>query len=212
MSSYNVHSIFYTLQGEGMRAGTPAVFVRFSGCNLWSGLPEHRTRDAKRSAAECALWCDTAFARGTHYELVALVDAIRREAQGGWVVLTGGEPALQADPALLYALQDAGYKIAMETNGTVPVDRAALHWLTVSPKCLGEKWLQRLGNELKVVVPAMHPLTVAGLCERRAFDHFLVVPQDGPQLAENTRAAVEFVKSNPRWRVGIQAHKHWDIP
>lgn len=204
--SYSVKEIFYTLQGEGMNAGRPAVFVRFAGCNLWSG------REQDRSGAVCR-FCDTDFVGtdgdggGRFASAAGLSEAAAVAWKGGpgprLVVLTGGEPLLQVDPPLIDALHTRGFEIAVETNGTVAAP-AGIDWLCVSPKH-GARLRQRQGHELKVVIPqpGLDMEVLAGL----AFEHRLVQPMDGPRLAEHTRLAVDLCLRDPRWRLSVQTHK-----
>lgn len=207
MPSYSVKEIFYTLQGEGANAGRPAVFCRFAGCNLWSG------REQDRASAICR-FCDTDFVgtdgtNGGKYESSGTLAAeIGRhwpthDARQRLVVLTGGEPLLQVDSPLVDALHGAGFAIAIETNGTL-VAPDGIDWLCVSPKANATLCLQG-GNELKVVVPQTG-LDLAAL-ERLAFDHLFVQPMDGPNVKENTRWAIDWCLSNPRWRLSLQTHK-----
>ena len=205
--TYSVKEIFYTLQGEGINAGRPAVFCRFAGCNLWSG------READREAAVCG-FCDTDFV-GTDGTLGGKFDsavALARTIASCWpangrgrqlVVLTGGEPLLQVDTALVEALHAGGFEIAVETNGTVEPP-AGLDWVCVSPKA-GALLKLRHGQELKVVVPqAGQDLdALAGL----AFEHFLLQPMDGPLLRQNTQQAIAACLADPRWRLSVQTHK-----
>ena len=205
--TYSVKEIFYTLQGEGINAGRPAVFCRFAGCNLWSG------READRESAVCR-FCDTDFV-GTDGTLggkfdaaAALADTIAScwpaEGRGRrLVVLTGGEPLLQVDTALVEALHAGGFEIAVETNGTVEPP-AGLDWICVSPKA-GAPLKLRHGHELKVVVPqAGQDLdALASL----AFEHFLLQPMDGPMLRQNTQQAISACLADPRWRLSVQTHK-----
>lgn len=203
---YAVKEIFYTLQGEGANAGRPAVFCRFSGCNLWSGQEEDRAEALCR-------FCDTDFVgtdgqSGGTFETADELAAACRAACGDvpgrmLVVLTGGEPMLQVDDALVTALHGAGFEIAIETNGTLPVP-PTIDWICVSPKS-GARLRQRTGNELKLVFPqaGLAPGDLADL----AFQHRLLQPMDGPDLADNTRAAIAYCKGDPRWRLSIQTHK-----
>lgn len=203
---YTVKEIFYTLQGEGANAGRPAVFCRFSGCNLWTG------READRPTAVCD-FCDTDFVGvgpdggkfGTASELADAI-ASRWPAQGDgrpFVVCTGGEPLLQLDEAAIDALHAVGFEIAVETNGTQDPPRG-IDWICVSPKAKATLVLKH-GNELKLVFP--QPGLDPKLFEGLNFDEFFLQPMDGPQLAENTRAAVEYCLSHPRWRLSVQTHK-----
>ena len=207
---YAVKEIFYTLQGEGANAGRAAVFCRFAGCNLWSG------REDDRASAECR-FCDTDFVgtdgeRGGRYatadELADACLAAAGDAEADLVVLTGGEPMLQVDDALIQALHARTFTIAIETNGTLPVPRA-IDWICVSPKA-GTKIEQRSGDELKVVFPQ------AGLdldaFETLPFEHRFLQPMDGPDVNANTQAAVAYCKAHPSWRLSLQTHKLLGIP
>ena len=203
-----------TLQGEGCHAGRAAVFLRFSGCNLWSG------READRATAACR-FCDTDFVGidgvgGGSYDCPSLVAAAERAWSGGtagrFIVCTGGEPLLQLDPPLVAALQAAGFQVAVETNGTrtgIGNTVDLLDWVCVSPKADAglERWTLRRGHELKLVYPqpGLMPDDVAPLAG--GFDHWLLQPMDGPQQAEHTAAAVVAVQTDPRWRLSVQTHK-----
>ena len=206
MKRYSVKEIYYTLQGEGAQTGRAAVFCRFAGCNLWSG------REQDRARALCS-FCDTDFTGadgpggGQFSSASALAAACRRLWQEGtsppFIVLTGGEPMLQVDRALVAALHAQGFEIAMETNGTRPVV-PGIDWLCVSPKA-GTKLIQRSGQELKLVVP--QPGQQPQDFEHLEFDHFFLQPMDGPRLAENTQMALDFCLSHPKWRLSLQTHK-----
>lgn len=201
---YAVKEIFYTLQGEGAQAGRPAVFLRFAGCNLWSG------REEDRAAAACR-FCDTDFVKADAgrfalaAELAAAVAALWPVAAGGqrYVVCTGGEPLLQLDAALIDALHARGFQVAVETNGTVPPP-AGIDWLCVSPKA-GTPLAATAGDELKLVYP--QPGLPPEALEHLGFRHFLLQPMDGPAAAENTRAAVRYCLEHPVWRLSLQTHK-----
>lgn len=211
--TYSVKEIYYTLQGEGAHSGRPAVFCRFAGCNLWSGLEPDRT------SAICR-FCDTQFVGtdgpggGKFESAAALGDAVdhawpSQAATGDkFVVLTGGEPLLQLDAAAIDALHDRGFVVAVETNGTVAAP-AGIDWLTVSPKA-GAPLVQICGNELKLVYhqPGAEPSDF----EHLAFDLFYLQPMDGPDAAEMTRRAIAYCLKNPRWRLGLQTHKLLGIP
>lgn len=209
--SYAVKEIFPTLQGEGRNAGRAAVFCRFAGCNLWTG------RHDNRSDAACT-FCDTDFVGtdgpggGRFADAASLAQAILSAWRGGttdrFVVLTGGEPLLQVDTALLGALRRHGFEIALETNGTM-VPPAGIDWICVSPKA-GTTLALTSGQELKLVYPqpGIDPQTF----ERFDFDHFLLQPMDGPARAENSRAAIAYCLAHPRWRLSVQAHKLLGIP
>ena len=204
--TYAVKEIFYTLQGEGANAGRPAVFCRFAGCNLWSG------REEDRDTAVCQ-FCDTDFV-GTDgtlggkfrtAEALAALIAAQWSATTGqrFCVLTGGEPLLQVDAALLQALHDQGFEIAVETNGTVEAP-AGIDWLCVSPKA-GSVLVVRAGHELKVVVPQTG-LDLDALVEL-PFGNRLLQPMDGPLQRDNTAWAVQRCMDDPRWRLSVQTHK-----
>lgn len=210
--TYSVKEIFYTLQGEGAQAGRPAVFCRFSGCNLWSG------REQDRATAICR-FCDTDFVGtdgvlGDKYpdagQLAAVINAQWPVARAGkkYVVFTGGEPLLQLDSPLIDALHAFGFEIAIETNGTLPVP-AGVDWICVSPKAEASLVVDR-GDELKVVIPQQgQNLSDYGSL---AFTHFFLQPMDGPELANNTRLAIDLCKSDPQWRLSLQTHKLLQIP
>jgi 7-carboxy-7-deazaguanine synthase len=209
--SYAVKEIFLTLQGEGGQAGRAAVFCRFAGCNLWSG------REEDRAEAACN-FCDTDFVGmdgpggGRFASAEALADAILGAWRGGpddrLVVLTGGEPLLQLDPALVDALHARGFSIALETNGSLP-SPPGVDWICVSPKG-AVPVVQRSGQELKLVFP--QPGVDPAAFETWDFKRFLLQPMDGPRLAENTRAAIDYCLSHPRWRLSVQTHKALGIP
>jgi 7-carboxy-7-deazaguanine synthase len=210
--AYNVHEIYPTLQGEGTNTGRPAIFCRFTGCNLWSG------RERDRHAAICR-FCDTDFLgiEGPGGGRFATATELAEEIWERWpedadsepfVVLTGGEPLLQADVALVDALHLAGFEVAVETNGTHPAP-AGLDWICVSPKA-GAPLLRTGGDELKLVYP-QHSINPAEL-ESLQFDHFLLQPMDGTELQANTEAAAEYCRLHPRWRLSLQTHKLIGIP
>ncbi|HEY3745082.1 MAG TPA: 7-carboxy-7-deazaguanine synthase [Gemmatimonadaceae bacterium] len=211
--TYTVKEIFYTLQGEGAQAGRASVFCRFSGCNLWSGREEDRSR------AVCQ-FCDTDFVGtgpdgGKFGSARELADAIERSWGGPaghsdrtpdrekYVVCTGGEPLLQLDDALIDALHDRGFDVAVETNGTRPAP-ASLDWICVSPKA-GAPFVQTTGSELKLVYPQENapPEKFAAL----DFRHFFLQPMDGPDIDRNTEDAIEYCLRHPQWRLSIQTHK-----
>lgn len=211
--TYTVKEIFYTLQGEGAQAGRASVFCRFSGCNLWSGREEDRSR------AVCQ-FCDTDFVGtgpdggkfGSASELADAIDRCwgrpldhsdRTPGRLKYVVCTGGEPLLQLDDALIDALHDRGFDVAVETNGTRPAP-ASLDWICVSPKA-GAPFVQTSGSELKLVYPQENapPEKFAGL----DFRHFFLQPMDGPDIERNTGDAIEYCLRHPQWRLSIQTHK-----
>lgn len=210
--TYSVKEIFYTLQGEGANAGTPAVFCRFAGCNLWSG------REEDRSTAICQ-FCDTQFVGtdgaggGKFASPTELSDAVGNKwpaLHNGYrfVVLTGGEPGLQLDAALIDALHARGFRVAIETNGTVALP-GGLDWICVSPKA-HTKIVTVSGHELKLIYPQVgaDPEDF----EHLRFQHFFLQPMDGPDRQRNTSLAVAYCQRNPRWRLSVQTHKMIGIP
>lgn len=204
--SYAVKEMFLTLQGEGVNAGARAVFVRFAGCNLWSG------REQDRAAAVCK-FCDTDFVGtdGLGGGKFADADALAAAVEGFWgpsserrfAVLTGGEPMLQVDDALVEALHARGFRIAIESNGTLPA-HPDIDWVCISPKA-GSEVVQRSGDELKLVWPQAG--TDVAMLETWDFAHFLVQPMDDANAAANVQAAVDFALERPKWRLTLQAHK-----
>jgi 7-carboxy-7-deazaguanine synthase (Cx14CxxC type) len=207
--SYAVKELFLTLQGEGVQAGRRAVFLRLSGCNLWSG------REQDRARAQCT-FCDTDFVgtdgeNGGRYE----ADALAARAKALWgagerplVVVTGGEPMLQLDEPLVAALKAQGFEVAMETNGTLPA-LPSIDWVCVSPKA-GTAVVQRSGNELKLVWPqlGMDPAELLAW----DFEHYLIQPLDCADAAASRAAAIDYVMANPRWRLSLQTHKLLGLP
>ena len=204
--SYAVKELFLTLQGEGVNAGRRAVFVRFAGCNLWSG------READRASAVCR-FCDTDFVGvdgaggGRFADAAALAGAVAAEWGAGagerFVVLTGGEPMLQVDDALVDALHAVGFTVAIESNGTIPA-HPGLDWVCISPKA-GSEVVQRSGDELKLVWP--QPGSDVAAMEGWDFRHFLVQPLDSESAEANREAAIAFVLQRPKWRLSLQNHK-----
>ncbi|HEX3536340.1 MAG TPA: 7-carboxy-7-deazaguanine synthase [Stellaceae bacterium] len=204
--SYAVKEIFYTLQGEGGLTGRPAVFCRFSGCNLWSG------REEDRAEAVCT-FCDTDFVGmdgtggGRYPDAAALAEAVTatwpNSAGNRFVVCTGGEPLLQLDPPLVDALHARGFDIAIETNGTLPPP-PGIDWVCVSPKA-GAPVVVTSGDELKIVVPqpGLDPLDFAGF----DFARFSVQPMDGSDRVRNTELAIRFCLAHPQWQLSLQTHK-----
>ncbi len=203
--TYSVKEIFYTLQGEGAQAGRPAVFMRFAGCNLWSGLEQDRT------GAVCK-FCDTDFAGtdgtggGKFADAETLARAVAKEWPGGgkpYVVCTGGEPLLQLDSALVEALHGQGFEIAIETNGTL-LPPPGIDWICVSPKADAQQKLLH-GDELKLVYPqdGGEPEKYAG----QNFRHFFLQPMDNAQQGANTKAATDYCLAHPQWRLSLQTHK-----
>ncbi len=218
--AYRVKEIYYTLQGEGAQAGRPAVFCRFTGCNLWSG------REKDRASAKC-WFCDTDFIGtdgpgGDTFETPAgLADAIascwpKESSRNGsshcrpYAVFTGGEPLLQLDVRLILSVKELGFETAVETNGTIPVPRE-LDWVTVSPKP-NAPLVQLSGDELKLVFPQeVPPETVSAL----AFRYFYLSPlhsSSSEETAKNTNKAIAYCKEHPQWRLTMQYHKIWNIP
>lgn len=196
---YIVHSIFHTLQGEGIHSGKVAVFVRFAGCNLWSG------REAQRAQASCK-FCDTKFVGGQRMTRQQIIDEVSQYP--GMIVFTGGEPALQLDAELVRALQKRGRYVAIETNGTRPIP-SMLDWVCVSPKSNTTIVVNR-ADELKLVYPqeGMEPWLASS---RVCAPHQWLSPMDGPDWQVNVNAAIAYAKMDSRWRVNIQAHKFWGV-
>ncbi|MDX0203843.1 7-carboxy-7-deazaguanine synthase [Sinorhizobium meliloti] len=209
--TYAVKELFKTLQGEGAQAGRAAVFCRFAGCNLWSG------REEDRHSAVCQ-FCDTDFigtdgdGGGKFHDAAALAAAISRTWGSAetrrYVVFTGGEPLLQVDEALIAAVHDCGFEIAIETNGTIGAPEG-IDWICVSPKA-GAPFNLRWGSELKLVYPQadLLPDDLPDV----AFEHYFLQPMDGPTRSENIAAVTAFCLENPRWRLSLQTHKMIGIP
>jgi 7-carboxy-7-deazaguanine synthase (Cx14CxxC type) len=206
---YAVKEIFYSLQGEGANAGRPAVFCRFSGCNLWTG------READRGSAVCQ-FCDTDFVGigsdgGKFTTADALGDAVAarwpEDAGYRFVICTGGEPLLQLDAAAIDAFHARGFSVAIETNGTIQVP-PGVDWICVSPKA-GAPLAVTSGDELKLVFP--QPALPPAECEALDFGRFYLQPMDGPRLADNTREAVAYCLAHPRWRLSLQTHKQLGV-
>jgi 7-carboxy-7-deazaguanine synthase (Cx14CxxC type) len=205
--SYVVKELFLTVQGEGANIGRAAVFIRFAGCNLWSGREEDRSRAVCR-------FCDTDFVGGTRF---VSADALADAAASAWqgpdaddrlAVLTGGEPLLQVDAALVAALRQRGFSIAVETNGTQALP-APLDWVCVSPKSGALLVLDR-ADELKLVYP--QDGAEPEMFEKFPAGHHWLSPMDGPDRRPNTEAAAAYCREHPRWRLAIQAHKFWGLP
>ncbi len=210
--SYLVKEVLFTLQGEGFNTGTPAVFCRFTGCNLWSG------REGHRSLAVCP-FCDTDFVGtdgpgGGRFDTAEdLADAVETAWRPGLtghrlVVCTGGEPLLQLDASLVEAFHRRHFRVAIETNGTIAAPDG-IDWVCVSPKA-GADLVLRRGDELKLVYPqpGLGPAAVEAL----DFDHFFLQPMDGPSREANTARAVQYCLEQPRWRLSLQTHKYLGIP
>ena len=207
---YLVKEIFYTLQGEGVHTGRPAVFLRFAGCNLWNGLESHR-------ASAICKFCDTDFVgldglHGGKYEAEGLVEMIRSlwpdPAIPVYLVCTGGEPALQMDQSLVDAFHRAGIIIAVETNGTLPLPHG-IDWICVSPKSNTSLAITS-GNELKLVYPQEDAQPEQ--FEHLDFEHFSLQPMDGPLAKINTAKCLEYCRNHPRWKLSLQTHKILEIP
>ncbi len=212
--TYSVKEMFYTLQGEGFHAGRPALFCRFAGCNLWSG------REQDRHKAQCD-FCDTDFVgvdgiNGDKFRTAeALADKIMQLWQEGvredinrFVVFTGGEPLLQLDVALINAIHEHNFEIAVETNGTIPAP-LGIDWVCVSPKADAPLVLTA-GNELKLVYP--QPLAMPERFTGLDFQHFYLQALDGPQQAQNIQAAITYCMQHPQWKLSVQTHKLLGIP
>mgnify|MGYP006276741133 CR=1 FL=1 len=214
--TYKLRDVFLTLQGEGEFAGRAAVFCRFALCNLWSGVDV----DRHKGAGACALWCDTDFTGGVRYGLKALVAEVvkawgERPYNRRFVVLTGGEPGLQVDNDLVFALQQVGFFVAIETNGTCDLPDLIDH-VTVSPKASKRPLVTTTGNVLNLVYPQpdLDPAWYLQL-QREAklafFRHYLQ-PLDGPDKEANTRACVAYCLEHPEWSLSLQTHKLLGIP
>jgi len=212
--TYSVKEIYYTLQGEGAHTGRPAVFLRFAGCNLWSGREQHREQSICR-------FCDTEFVGvdgpgGGRFESPnALATAVSKywgASKAGakpYVVCTGGEPLLQLDIAAIDALHEAGFEVGVESNGTIPAPNG-IDWLCVSPKG-NAKLLQLSGDELKLVFPQIEKTAQPSEFEHLAFQHFYLQPMDCSSRDDNTRRAIDYCKQNPRWKLSMQTHKYLGI-
>jgi 7-carboxy-7-deazaguanine synthase (Cx14CxxC type) len=212
--TYSVKEIFYTLQGEGANAGRPAVFCRFTGCNLWSGREQHRHKAVCR-------FCDTDFvgsdgpgggkfrtARALAARIAAAWPKSERRAAKPLVICTGGEPLLQVDADLVISLHAQGFEVAVETNGTKPAP-PGIDWLCVSPKA-GAELVLTTGDELKLVYP--QPDAMPERFQHLAFKQFYLQPMDGPDREDNTRKAVAYCLQHPKWRLSLQTHKLLGIP
>jgi 7-carboxy-7-deazaguanine synthase len=202
--TYSVHSIFLTAQGEGANLGRVAVFIRFAGCNLWSGQERHR-------ATAICQFCDTKFTGGKKYTAESLVEAALNLFPGDrhrMVVLTGGEPLLQADARLINTLRSERFYVAVETNGTLPLP-CHVDWVCVSPKARTHLALLDAG-ELKLVYP-QHGIDPSDLADFHSVYRWLS-PMDNPKRKANTKAAADYCLAHPEWRLAIQAHKTWGLP
>jgi len=210
--TYSIKEMFYTLQGEGNQAGRPAVFCRFAGCNLWSG------REQDRANAVCT-FCDTDFVGtdgeggGKFKNAEALAHAIDSfwpisHQHHKYVVLTGGEPLLQVDDALIAALHELDFTIAVETNGTIAPPKG-IDWICVSPKSTARLKITK-GDELKLVFP--QPDSMPNQFEHLDFKNFYLQPMDNQNTKNNIEETIKYCKSNPKWRLGLQQHKILKIP
>lgn len=209
---YKVKEIYYTLQGEGAHTGRPAVFCRFTGCNLWSG------REEDRSKAICQ-FCDTDFwgtdgENGGKYSAIELAEKVADLWEAGlqqgqpYVVCTGGEPLLQLDEKLVNAFHKKGFETAIETNGTI-LPPKGIDWICVSPKA-GAELILKKGNELKLVFPQLG--AEPELFKELDFGHFFLQPMDGDHTLENTQLAIKYCLQHPHWRLSLQTHKMLNIP
>ncbi|MBJ6146302.1 7-carboxy-7-deazaguanine synthase QueE [Hymenobacter sp. BT559] len=230
--TYRVKNVWKTLQGEGLFAGRPAVFVRFVGCNLWSGYEASRERDIQRTGASCPGWCDTDFTKegSTSYSAAQLAQTIR-EVGGDirFCVLTGGEPLLHIDAELMNALHAEDFFVAIETNGTLSLAGAcwseqeqqlmAPDWIVCSPKLVQERLELEFFDELKIVVPDYMPRDFTSFTAKQRVHTaqnaplplLWIQPEDGPRLRENQRLAIELALEQPQWRVSVQTHKILDV-
>ncbi len=212
ISMYTVKEMFYTIQGEGVHTGRPAVFLRFAGCNLWSGL------EKDRDSAICN-FCDTDFVGtdGNGGGKFESAEALALKAKHLWpneakskpyVVCTGGEPLLQMDNSIIHAFHEQSFEIAIETNGTIQPPKG-IDWICVSPK-IGSELILTKGNELKLVYPQHNgdPKQF----EHLQFDHFSLQPMDGPHRDQNTEKTLSYCRQHPHWRVSLQTHKFLGIP
>ena len=208
---YKIKEIYYTLQGEGFHTGRPSIFIRFSGCNLWTGL------EKDRRTATC-FWCDTDFVgtdgiNGGKYTSGQLKEIIlslwpKDQSSTPYVVCTGGEPLLQMDDDLIFSIHDAGFEIGIETNGTINPPKN-IDWVCVSPKAKTNLIIKK-GNELKIVYPqyGMNPKKYEDL----EFEHFFIQPMDGKNQKNAIKKSKEFVMKHPLWKLSLQTHKTMGIP
>ena len=211
MKIYKIKEINLTLQGEGFYTGRPAVFVRFSGCNLWTG------HDKDRESAIC-YWCDTNFVgldgpNGGKYNIHQITNIIinlweESESFKPYVVFTGGEPLLQLDEELINYLSDSGFETGVETNGTIAPPNG-IDWICVSPKANTDCIIKK-GNELKLVFPqcGINPRNY----EKLEFEHFFLQPMDGKNQNENIQRSKDYIFRNPKWKISLQTHKIIGIP
>lgn len=216
-TTYSIKEIFYSIQGEGYHAGTPSVFVRFAGCNLWNGEESKREKWFQQTQSPCARFCDTDFRKGKKMTAIEITDEVAHLGRGcKRIVLTGGEPTLQFDLELRGALQDRGYFLSMETNGTNGFG-AHPDWVTLSPKVDGMSL--PFADELKVIYPAVDPLRfetllmdrfTKGTIDCRFFRNpgrKFLQPEDGPHAKRNIQKCLDFILAHPDWRLSLQTHK-----
>jgi 7-carboxy-7-deazaguanine synthase (Cx14CxxC type) len=206
--TYKIKEIFYSIQGEGFNSGTPAVFIRFSGCNLWTGI------ENDRSKAICK-FCDTDFVGTdgdngglyTSESLLAMLNSLTKESSCRFMIFTGGEPLLQLDEELINHLKNFNYFISVESNGTIKAP-SGIDWLTISPKS-GAKLIQKSGNEIKIVFPQidMNPKDY----EKMDFSHFYIQPKFDEDHEMNIRHSLDFCLKNPKWKLSLQTHKYLGI-
>lgn len=212
--TYSVKEIYYTLQGEGAHTGRPAVFLRFAGCNLWTGREQHRAEAVCR-------FCDTEFVGtdgigGGKFETAAELATAAiaawpaRSGSSPYIVCTGGEPLLQLDEAAIDALHDAGFAIGVESNGTIAAPKG-IDWLCISPKGSAAV-VQRSGDELKLVYPQEEPEAQPERFEDLQFEHFFLQPLHDDDIEAHTQASIEYCLAHPRWHLSLQTHKLIGIP
>ena len=210
MNMYTIKEIYFTQQGEGYHTGRPAVFLRFTGCNLWTGF------EIDRESAICP-WCDTDFVGmdgpyGGKYSADQIAETVQRmwpeNEKKPYLVCTGGEPLLQMDDEFISTVHRSDFEIGIETNGT-KIPPEGIDWICVSPKANAEFILKK-GHELKIVFPqsGINPRQYQDL----DFDHFFIQPMDGPNQGENIEKSKEFVVKNPKWKLSLQTHKILGIP
>ena len=209
---YSVKEAYYTIQGEGFHSGRPAVFLRFSGCNLWSGREQHRDESVCK-------FCDTDFV-GTDgqgggkfespQELATHIDQLWPGGPNKYVVCTGGEPLLQLDTALIDAFHEKGIEIAIESNGTLPAPEG-IDWICISPKA-NARVVQQSGNELKLVYPQLEEEAQPENFEEMNFEYFSLQPLENDHWEENTTSTVQYCLDHPKWRLSLQTHKYLGIP
>jgi organic radical activating enzyme len=220
-SSYHVKEVFQSVQGEAYYVGRPAVFVRFAGCNMWSGIEADRMEWYGKTGSLCALFCDTDFTKGEKFTVQSLVERVKEIGKTcKFIVVTGGEPGLQYDEELHLAFKAEGYYVAMETNGCVKL-KVRPDWVTISPKLMNEQWINGDCDELKVVYPAYDPLVALEQLKKAKIQPLLVEPilfvqpedsQDKHIATDNIKQCIEFVLAHPKWRLSLQTHKMIGMP